>query len=353
MKIKTRNVKISGTSAAVPKFTITNHELGDEFFGEKFVSRIEKTVGTKYFHPANPKKVLAEIDILDKPNYFYSSGDLGIIAAKDLIKKLNINVEKIDTIIFNSQTTDFVVPPTAYKIAKTLNIKRDIYIEDTTQSCAGFVLSLMKIFPMIEKGIYKNTLLINAETHMQIVNRKDKEQALIFSDGAAATFIEKSDYENPAFFNLRIAPENYEKISMANFGNISDENTFESGYSYMDGEFVARYIMKNIPEVLKETLSFANITSDNIDSFLFHQANAFMNEFIAKRVHIGKDRLPVNIDKYGNTSSVSIPLLIVDKEKSIFKGDKKKYLLCGYGGGFAIAAAVMDLENLKGEILSV
>jgi 3-oxoacyl-[acyl-carrier-protein] synthase-3 len=357
MRLETKNVRITGISAAVPKFSVSNHEIGDKIFGRDFVDRTGKTVGPKKTHFANPNILNDELGKDFGDENVHSSGDLGIIAAKNLIKNMGIDPRSIDALCFNSQTPDFVVPPTAYRIADELNMSEDIYVYDTTHGCAGFVLSLMPLFAAIEKDVYKNALLITSEVHTSIIDRSDRETALIFSDAAAATFIERSEEESKAVFLSKIDGSHIYDIYLPSYKKINDERVKDKTKLFMDGEAVARYVMKNIPPILREAMELYKTSVNGIDDFLFHQANAFMNRFIAKRTHIEKEKIPVNIGEFGNTSAVSIPLLIADKEKAVFgtgESASKRVLLCGYGSGLVIAAGILDLKNLKGgEILFV
>ncbi|MDR3305028.1 MAG: ketoacyl-ACP synthase III [Clostridiales Family XIII bacterium] len=329
--------KIAGITCAVPAGAMSIRALGGPYFDDAFISRIAATVGTDTVHIAAEDQ---------------SSGDMGIFAAKKLMDDLGWEPESIDGLIFVSQTLDYIVPPTSCRVQYELGLPSDALVMDTNYGCPGFVYGLLHAFQTIAAGTCKRMLLITAECHYKYVNKSDENTALIFGDGAAAAALEYDENAQKASFMTYVDGSYVPELALGWNKRVANDKIKDRAYSYMNGEAVTMFMLKEIPSFVKRLLAYHGCEKEDIDLFLFHQANAYMIRFLAKRLKIDPDKVPINIENFGNTSSVSIPLLICDKNKDLFGKTEKRALAVGFGSGFLIAGTILTLGGLSGgEIL--
>ncbi|MDR0519081.1 MAG: ketoacyl-ACP synthase III [Clostridiales Family XIII bacterium] len=334
-RVKNAGIRISGIACAVPNDHIDIHELGSPYFADDFIEKIHKNVGAKNYYFTSDEQC---------------SGDIGIAAAEELLSSAGVDRGSIDGLIFNSQTPDYVVPPTSCRVQEALCLPRGCFTMDSNYGCAGYVQCVMIAFQLIQTGLSGKVLVINAECHHKITSRTDPDTALIFADGASATLIEKDDGAGEAFYQTLVDGKYVENLVLGNFKKPSNPAISDFEHSFMDGETLSKFMFKEIPPFVKELLEFGGIGAERIDTFLFHQANAYMIRFLARRMKLPLEKVPTNIGSFGNTSSPSIPLLICEKTPELFGAGSKggKALLLSYGAGYNIAGAVLDIGGLAG-----
>lgn len=333
-KVIIRKAAITGITCAIPNNPKSIFEIGNPYFNTDFIQKINQTVGTETLYFTNQE----------------SSGDLGIAAAGALIEKMGWEKETVDGLIFVSQTMDYIVPPTCCRIQYELGLPEDIYAVDLNYGCPGYVQGLLLASQTIETGLCKRVILINAECHHRYVSREDESTALIFGDGASATAVEASSPASRSAFLSVVDGSHAQDLILSMYKEAERENIEDKEHVFMNGEAVTTYMLKKIPQFARQLAEYYGCGLDDLDSVLFHQANAYMIRYLAKRMKLEADKVPVNIENFGNTSSPSIPLLICDKRKQYFdpRQDKKKVMLMGFGAGFIIAGAIMELGALKG-----
>lgn len=339
-KMMNKGVRIAGITAAIPDNHTTIYELGGKYFDREFLDTMHKTVEVENIYICRPDQ---------------SSGDLGYAAADRLLDDLGWDRESVDGLMFVSQTLDYVIPPTSTELQNRLGLSNDVFVMDTNYGCAGFANGLMIASQFIQTGMCKRILLITAECHRRFIADEDRDNSLLIGDGAAAIAVESSETDSKAYFLTHVDGEHTEDITLGMYKKVAKVNKFGKQYSYMNGEAVTQYMLRNIPKVVKSLLAYSEHEKEDIDSFLFHQANAHMVKYVSKRMKLDLQHVPTNIENYANTSSVSIPLLICDKKKNLFKPDAKELvLMAGFGAGFLLAGVVIELGNLKGgEIIFV
>lgn len=327
-------VKVVGIAGAVPKSGASVLEIGKPYFSEEDIQKISGSVGTNTLHFA-PEAL--------------TSGELGIHAARTLLDDLDWDLDSIDGLVFVSQNADFVVPPTSCRIQDALGLKQDILVMDLNYGCAGFSMGLMVVSQFIQTGLCKRVLLITSERHHQNSARDCLDTALIFGDGAAAIAIEKSDSSSVITFSSMADGSHHEDLILGWQRQATNPKISDLNHLFMDGEQVTKYMLKALPSFATELIKASGHEPGQIDSFFFHQANAYMIRFVAKRLKLDLNKVPINIERFGNTSSPSIPLLICDKKQELFQEDvKEKVLAVGFGSGFLIAGCIMELGGLKG-----
>ena len=333
--IKNTNLKVKGIVCAIPDQKIDIVEYMRTRADADDVAEKCKAVGTKELYYTKKNQ---------------SSGDLGIACGRKLLERLEWDPLSVDGLVFVSQTPDYKIPPTVCRIQSELGLSEEVMAFDLDYGCMGFVSGLMTASQLIQSGLCKRVVLINAECQHFNLREDDAEGRAIFGDGASAVAIEKTDSaDDVIWFQQHMDGSHCEDIIVEGYKALAYETEGQNASGSMDGENVTIYMLKQLPRFTRKMLSRAELTADDIDTFLVHQANAYMIRYFTKRMKISLDDTPVNIDKFGNTSGPSIPILICDKKQELFTaGNKERVLLLGYGSGFIISGAILDLGDLVG-----
>lgn len=335
-------VGISGISAAVPKKIINNLEY-TEFFRKEDVQEIVDKIGVKERRFADEKTC---------------ASDLCFIAAEDLISGMGINREEIDLLIFISQTPDYRMPATSILLQERLNLSRNTIAFDLSLGCSAFLYGLTIAYSMISSGAVKKALLLDGETRSKVYSKKDRKTGFLFGDAGAAALIEGNENFGQSWFSLNSdgSRESLIKIPAGGYRNMSNPETLKEKIideygnirsdeqGYMKGADVFNFVIREVPKDYQRLLDFSNIKVDSIDEFIFHQANSYINGFLAKKMKLPNGKIPSTIEKFGNTSSVSIPLTIVSELKNNLIGHKR-LLLSGFGVGLSWGTAILDVDN--------
>lgn len=344
------NIGISAMAGAVPSTTIKNREY-THHFDKKIVAEIVDKTGVE------ERRFTFENQ---------TASDLCFAAAEQLFKDNNIDKLEIDILLFVSQTPDFRMPATSITLQHRLGLPKSTAAFDVGLGCSGFVYGLSIAYAYANMPGIRKVLLLDGETRSKVYHPKDRKTGFIFGDAAVAAIIEKQDV-GVSFFSLnsdgsksdliKIDAGGYRKPSnkettkekvVDEFGNIRTDE-----HGYMNGADVFNFVLREIPKNIKETLSFAGKNLADLDYYIFHQANKFMNDYLAKKLKLDITKVPSTIAKYGNTSSVSIPITIVDqlKEKLV---EPKQILLCGFGVGMSWATAIIPSKKINiSEIVEV
>ncbi|MBN2682862.1 MAG: ketoacyl-ACP synthase III [Bacteroidales bacterium] len=336
------NCVIKGISACVPANIVDNLSFSTSISNADKEKIIEKT-GIKERRFVNESQ---------------SSTDLAYCAAENLINSLKIDRNSIDILLFVSQTPDYQIPTSSAILQNRLRLPNSTAAFDINQGCSGYVYGLSTAFSYASQKGINRVLLLVAETLSKTLSPNDRNTSLLFGDGASATLIEKSETENPAWFSLNTdgAGENAIKINSGGFRNPVNESSFafetdSEGNSTkktnlrMDGIEVFNFTVREVPSDIKKLLGFAEKTIDSVDWMVFHQSNKYMIDFFLKRLKFPSEKSPVSIQKFGNTSGVSIPLTIVSELKNKIQPKNAKTVLCGYGSGLSWASCLLDLSN--------
>lgn len=337
------NVQMTGISVAVPKSRKSN--LENTFFSKVDIEKFIETTGVKEFRVADKET---------------TTSDLGFEAAKKLILEMNIDKNEIDVLIFVSQTPDYInIPNTAPILQERLGISKSCLAFDIPIGCSGFIYGLSTLASYLQNPAFKKGLLICGDTPSKIVNPEDKSSALLFGDAAAAAILERKDSCFGMKFNLGSDGSGYKAIIINEGGarNSFNENSLDvidygDGIKrnqcelVLDGMDVFGFGISQAPKTVKELYEFTGITNDNVDFYVFHQANLMMNEMIRKKLKLEKVKVPYSIEKFGNTSSASIPLTMVTELKEQIKKDRNKLLLCGFGVGLSWGACYLETQDL-------
>jgi 3-oxoacyl-[acyl-carrier-protein] synthase-3 len=346
-----KNVGISGMSAAVPRQVINNYEH-DLYFKKEDIKEIVEKIGVKERRFADEKTC---------------SSDLCFAAAEKLILEMNINREDIDLLIFISQTPDYRMPATSVLLQERLKLSTATITFDVNLGCSAFLYGLTIAYSMVTAGNVRKALILDGETRSKVYSQKDRKTGFLFGDGGVAALIESSDKFGKSFFSLnsdgsresliKIPAGGYRKMSTCEtvtekvvdeYGNIRSE---EQGY--MNGADVFNFVIREVPKDFNRLLEYSGKDINSIDYFIFHQANSYINGFIGKKLKLPADKIPSTIEKFGNTSSVSIPLTIVSELKNKL-AEHKRLFLSGFGVGLTWGSALIELDGCYiGEIVEI
>ncbi len=337
-------VGITAMSAAIPHKVINNYEYTD-FFSKEEVKQVVDKVGIF-------ERRFANVDTC--------SSDLCFAAAEQLFKDNNVDRSEIDLLIFISQTPDYRMPATSILLQDRLGLEKTCIAFDINLGCAAFAYGLTVAYSMMQSGGIRKALILDGETRSKVYSPKDRRTAFLFGDGGIAALIEKDEKFGNSFFSIHSDgslgdlikiegggyrhPSSSETIKekvVDEYGNIrSDEQ------GSMNGSDVFSFVLANIPKDIKRTFEQSCVEKDNIDFFVFHQANDFMNKYIIKKLKLPNEKVPSTIAKYGNTSSVSVPLTIVSELGDKMHGTKT-LLLSAFGVGMSWSTAIVSFVDCQ------
>lgn len=337
-------VGITAMSAAVPKRVVVNREYTEVFTKAEADEIVDKTgIEQRRFADENT-----------------CSSDLCLVAAERLFADNGIDKEDIDLLVFISQTPDYRMPATSVTLQHRLGLGNKTIAFDINLGCSAFLYGLSVVYGMMERSGLQKALLLDGETRSKVYSPRDRRSAFLFGDGGVAALIERDPKFGKSTFSLNsdgsradlimIPAGGYRKMSSAEtlvekvvdeFGNMRSE---EQGY--MRGGDVFNFVIREIPRDIKNTLALTEKTVDDFDYVVFHQANNFINSYIARKMKLDNTKIPSTIAKFGNTSSVSVPLTIVSELKGKLDG-KKELLLSAFGVGMTWATAVVPFVDCK------
>lgn len=339
--IRYNGVGITAMSACVPRNVVYNRDLG-YLIPEEEIEKTIQSIGIE-------ERRIADLDVC--------ASDLAYKAAKQLLEENNIAPDSIDVLLFVSQTSDYRIPATAPLLQNRLGLSKDTACLDITLGCSGYVFALSTAFAYAQMDGVNRVLLLDGETFSKIVNKRDKVDWPLYGDGATATLIEKGNFGTSTFI-LRSdgAGENAVKIPGGMRNPITAQSLIETEREegnrrtdlevYMDGMDVFNFAMSVVPKTIKEISELTQTPLDSIDYLVFHQANKFMTDFFVKRLHFDINKVPYCIQKYGNTSSTSIPLTMVSELYGKMKAGEK-IIMAGFGAGLSWGVAQMTVGNVK------
>ena len=323
---------------------------------------IDNITYTKYFDSQIVAEIVEKTGIIQRrfaPESMCAS-DLCYDAAKRLLDELNIPKSDIGLLIFISQTPDYRMPATSVILQNKLGLSTSTAAFDINLGCSGFVYGLSIAYGMMQGGNFKYALILDGETRSRVYSPKDKKTAFLFGDGGIAALVRYDKSSNASLFSLNSdgSREDYIKMDAGGYRNPSSIATLQEKvvdeygnirsdeHGYMNGTDVFNFLLNEIPKDIKNILLFAKMEIQDIDYFVFHQANAFMNGYLQKKLKLPTIKLPSCIHKYGNTSSVSIPLTLAHHfENSIINSEN--ILLSGFGVGMSWASAVLNINDCK------
>lgn len=340
--VRFENVGIRAISACVPKKISSNHDLGS-IVPENTIIKLINSTGIK-------EKRIADDNVC--------TSDLCYRAAQQLILDNKIDTASIDMLLFLSLTPDYITPATSSVLQKRLELQRNTACIDISLACSGFIYALSTAFSYASLHGINKVLVLVGETLSKVTNPLDRVSYPLFGDAGTACLVEKGEYEKSIFLLTSDGEgEDIVKIPHGGFRNHltadslltkeREDGNFRRDVDFtMDGMSVFNYAISEIPKQIKYLMSEAGITADDIDFLVSHQANKLMIDFIIKRLKFDQNKVPFCLEKYGNTSSASIPLTIVSELKDKLDGEKR-LLLSSIGAGWSFGTAYLTTKDVK------
>ncbi|MCK0144110.1 ketoacyl-ACP synthase III [Arenibacter sp. F26102] len=329
--------KIENIAYYLPEGKLDSAAL-KEIFPDFDINKIEDKVGIKSRHIAGEKE---------------TSLDLAYKASLNVIERSGTN--DIDFIILCTQTPDYILPTGACILQDRLGLPSSIGALDFNLGCSGYVYGLAMCKGFLEASIASKILFVTADTYTKYIHKKDKGNRSIFGDAATATIITKDEKDKLGQFNLGSDGSGFDKLIIKNGGgknefdekaeikNYGDGNQFTDNCIYMNGPEIFNFTINNIPKLISDTLKANKLKKEDVDYFVFHQANKFMLNYLRRKIGIPLEKFHIDLEKTGNTVSSTIPIALhqaLENEK-IKKGNK--VLLAGFGVGLSWGATIIEI----------
>lgn len=314
----------------LPDRIVTNGDIVNDF-PEWSVEKIASKVGVNKRHVASKDE---------------TAKDLAVKAANLLFAKNSILKDEIDYILFCTQSTDYKLPTSACIIQHELGLSRNIGALDFSLGCSGYVYGLSLAKGLIAGGIAKNILLLTAETYNKYLHPKDKGNRTIFGDAATATVISTDGLAEIGNFSLGTDGVGADNLIVKTCGSRYPElandlkfdennNPVSSDHLYMNGSEIFTFTLDNVPPLITDTLSRNNLQKEEVDLFVYHQANKYMLDFLRKKSKIDKDKFYYALSEFGNTVSNSIPIALAEAIRDGSIDKDMNVLIAGFGVGYS------------------
>ena len=321
-------MKIIGTGSALPKVTVSNKQIMD--WVDTSDEWIRERTGIANRHLSTGETVAS----------------LAAEACEKALKQAGVKAEEVDMILLATCSPEYLLPCAACQVQERIGAANAVAF-DINAACSGFLFGLTTAQAYLQSGMYKKILIAGSEVLSKLMNWGDRSTCILFGDGAGAVLIE--------------AAEDTQESRMISFSQGSDgakgmvlscrdrwinnplykENIQEDFYVQMDGQAVYRFATRQVPACIQDALQKASLTVEDIALFILHQANARIIEAAAKRLHADIQKFPINVDRMGNMSSATIPVLLdeLNREGRLKRGDK--LVLSGFGAGLTFGACVI------------
>lgn len=272
--------------------------------------------------------------------------DIATIAAKNALKDAKMSAEEVELIILATVTPDYFTPSCACVVQKNIGAENAAAF-DINAACSGFVTALTIAKQFIESGQYKNILVIGSDALSKATDYKDRGTCILFGDAAGAAVVKASDKNSILATEIGAKGADGDKLTSLAYREDGEETekrvSKNKSTIWMAGAEVMKFAVKTMEKAARKVVEGAGLTFDDIDLVVPHQANKRIIDGALKRLDIGEEKVFVNLEKYGNTSSASIPVALCEaiEQKRAKKGDK--IVIVGFGGGLTWGAALLEL----------
>jgi len=333
------NAYLKAISYYLPENILANEQLASEF-PEWTVDKIAEKIGIKKRHIASENETVV---------------DMAVEASKKLFDEYQIDKSSIDFILLCTQSPDYFLPSSACIVQNKLDLTTNCGALDFNQGCSGFVYGLSLAKGLVCAGVAKNILLITSETYTKHIHPRDKGNRTIFGDAACATLISTTGFAEIGDFSLGTdgrganclivktgafrQPAKSNRITFDDSGNpISDD------YLYMNGTEIFSFTLEAVPQLVDDTLIKNSLTKEDVDMFVFHQANKYMMDYLRKKIKINPAKFYYCLENTGNTVSSTIPIAMKEaiSDGSIKQGNK--VLIAGFGVGYSWGGTVLKYK---------
>ena len=320
----------------IPSKKLTNQELSDRF-SDWSPEKIKEKTGIE-------ERGIAASD--------ETAADLAIKAAQKILHRHDVS--QIDYLLFCTQSPDYKLPASACIIQDRLGLATNVGAIDINQGCSGYIYGLSLAKGLIVGNIATQVLLLTGETYSKYLEPSDQSVRTIFGDGGSATLLQPSNHESIGNFNFGTDGKFYDKLIVESGGarkpftdycHAKNLDKSIDCYLRMNGPDIFNFTIRTVPPMIKQCLQKNNLTNEDIDLFVFHQANKFILEYLKKLLKIPSERFYINLEKYGNTVSSTIPIALKNAiiEKRLQPGNR--VLLCGFGVGLSWGAITIQINS--------
>lgn len=334
-------VQIAGIATAVPKNREVLSEKYNTLFGEKAVCAFSKTTGILERRVAEEEQ---------------TASDLAYAAAEHLLYKKMTAREEIGICIFVTQTPDYRCPASACVLHKRLGLPKDCMAFDVNLGCSGYVYGLQIIGSILQSMNGRYGLLLVGDTITKGIAPSDKASVMLFGDSGSATLLERTDAAPMITTAYRTDGEGFQAIitpagAYRNRGAGYERTVWSDGNErsdydfYMNGVDVFSFTISEVPALINEFVETHKINKDSFDAYVLHQANSYILKQVARQCRLPKDKLPVSVDRYGNTSVTSIPLTLCDCYGLQNEDKVRKIFSCGFGIGLSWGIATFSVNQ--------
>jgi len=329
---RSSGARLAGVVSCLPARRIDNDYFAERF-GDKVGEVVKMTgVQTRYW---------VENGV--------TTSDLCEAAAVRLLDALQWERSSVDALIFVSQTPDYRLPATACTLQNRLGLRNGIVAFDVPLGCSGYPYGLWLASMMIQSGAAARVLLLVGDTSSIMNDPNDRSTVLLFGDAGTATALESGEAD--ATFILGTDGSGAEHLivpkgAFRNNGQHPKFAQYAADTLYMDGGEVFNFTLKSVPGLILDTVEAAGDTVEDYDAFVLHQANAFMIRHLAKKAKLDQAKVPINIDRFGNTSSATIPLVLSTDLADGLRSGPLRLGMFGFGVGFSWASAALTAGPL-------
>ena len=340
------NIRIVGIASAVPTKVVKSTDFIDKF-GEEAVQKFVNMTGVKEHRESFDHQ---------------TASDFGYVAAEKLLTEKNIDRETIGVLMFGAHSTDYRRPATAGVLHKRLGLNKNCAAFDVGLGCSAFIYCTQVAASMLECSDAKRALIIVGETMTKMIYPEDKSAAMLFGDGGAAVLLEKTEEKNVLAGKVCTDGSGYRAI-IAPAGGVrnledshepmvwADVSTRTLYNTNMNGTDVFSFTVTKVPKTIKEFLKETEQDVEQFDCLAFHQANQFIHQQLAKKLKADINKMPLCLERYGNTSAPAIPLLLSDIYGVDSENKELNVLMCGFGVG--LSWGVMSAKINTADILPV
>lgn len=343
MRSTIRGARLAGIAATVParRQPISETRYGTEADRRKF----SETTGIEERRLVAPGQC---------------TSDLAAVAAERLLDDLGWERSSIELLILVTQTPDYALPATAVTLQDRLGLPRSCAAWDMNLGCSGYTYGLATMAGLIAgMGVQRGLLLVGDTSAQGELPSKEPETPPLFSDAATATALEWNDVAPPIYADLASDGSGAEAIIQRLSGarNPYRPDTFhyetdEDGFVMIDNDFeldgleVFNFSVREVPPAVEGLLAYADVPKEDVDAFVFHQANKLINDLVAKRLELPAEKVPSTLPHFGNTSSATIPLTIVSELRKRMRDEQMNLLLCGFGVGLSWATVFCQTDRI-------
>ncbi len=325
-----QNIKISALCVAKPTSRIPVESFYQDF-GKELVDKFSEMSGVKQISHSSTKQ---------------TASDLGYIAANEIFKSGKVKKEEIGVLVFVSQKPDYRIPATSFVLQKRLGLSSEIICHDINLACSGFVYGIQNTLSLLNLLPHKKALLITADTSYKTMSPQDRTMIMLFGDSGSAVVFEK-DFKVNIPFKLAFRTNGYKFKSIitpaGSFRNRnlkpidqkwSDDIIRNDYNTHMKGMAVFEFSITDVPKLINDFYIETETNSENYDYFILHQANLYILKQLSRKCKIPMEKIPISIDRFGNNSSNSIPLVLSDHFNN-HNNKRITLMISGFGAGLS------------------